>query len=315
VKNQSDWKPLGILGIYHRVRKYFYWPKLKETVLQYVQFCDVCLLNKGEHVLSLGLLEPISIPNNAWEVIIMDFISGLSKSCGKDVLMVIINKFIKYYHLITLTHPFKASDVAHVFLDSIYKRHGLPLKIIIDRDPVFTSVFWKEIMEKLRVTLNFSTSYHPQMNGQSERLNQCVESYLRCMIFQKPKIWARWISLAEWWYNTNFHTTIKRTPFEVLYGYSPPQLSLESILRSCNPAVNEVLEERQKIVRLLKEELIKAQSRMKKYADLKRSERSFYEGDWVYLKLQSYRQVSVKGNLGMHKLKSKFYGPLKYLKR
>jgi hypothetical protein len=170
-------------------------------------------------------------------------------------------------------------------------------------------------MGQLGVTLNFSTSYHPQTDGQSERLNQCVESYLRCMIFQNPKTWARWIPLAEWWYNANFHTAIKTTPFEALYGYTPPQLSLGSIPKSCNPAVNGVVEDRQKALRILKEELVKAQSRMKKYADLKRSERVFHVGDWVYLKLQPYRQVSVKGNLGIHKLQSKFYGPFEVLEK
>jgi Integrase core domain len=104
-------------------------------------------------VLSPGLLESIPIPDRAWEVITMDFISGLPKSKGKDVLMVIIDKLTKYCHLVALSHPFKASDIAQVFLDNIYKLHGLPAKIITDRDPVFTSVFWKEIMNKLGVTI------------------------------------------------------------------------------------------------------------------------------------------------------------------
>jgi hypothetical protein len=92
-------------------------------------------------VLSPGLLESLPVPNNAWEVITVDFVTGLPKSCGKDVLMVVIDKFTKYCHLITLTHPFKTSYIAQVFLDSIYKLHGLPLKIITDRDSIFTSVF------------------------------------------------------------------------------------------------------------------------------------------------------------------------------
>jgi Integrase zinc binding domain/Integrase core domain len=200
-----------ILGTYHRIKKYFYWPKLKKTVFKHVSSCDVCQLNKGENVLSPGLLEPILVPDKAWEVIIMDFLTGLPKSYGKDVLMVIIDKFTKYCHLVTLKHPFKASEIAQVFLDCVYKLHGLLVKIITDRDPVFTSVFWKELMGNLGVKLNFSTSYHPQIDGQSERLNQCV---VRCVIFQQPKTWAKWVSLAEWWYNTNFHTAIKCTPLK-----------------------------------------------------------------------------------------------------
>jgi Chromo (CHRromatin Organisation MOdifier) domain len=89
-----------------------------------------------------------------------------------------------------------------------------------------------------------STSYHPQTDGQSERLNQCVETYLRCMVFEEPRKWVKWLPLAEWWYNTNFHTSIKLTPFEALYGYSPPLLPMGSVPRSCNPAVNSVLNDR-----------------------------------------------------------------------
>jgi transposase InsO family protein len=88
----------------------------------------------------------------------MNFVSGLPKRKGKDVLMVIIVKLTKYCHLVALSHPFKASDIAQVFLDNVYKLHSLPAKIITDRDPVFTSVFWREIMSKLGVELNFSTS-------------------------------------------------------------------------------------------------------------------------------------------------------------
>jgi Chromo (CHRromatin Organisation MOdifier) domain len=158
-----------------------------------------------------------------------------------------------------------------------------------------------------------STSYHPQTDGQSERLNQCVETYLRCMVFEEPRKWVKWLPLAEWWYNTNFHTSIKLTPFEALYGYSPPLLPMGSVPRSCNLAVNSVLNDRQEALRILKGNLVKAQAHMKKYADMKRVERKFSIGDWVYLKLQPYRQVTVQGAGKNHKLKPRFYGPFEIL--
>jgi hypothetical protein len=98
-------------------------------------------MNKGELVSVSRLLEPIAIPEGAWEVICMDFIGGLPKSEGKDVILVILDKLTKYYHLIALSHPYTASSVDERFLDIVYKLHGLPIKIITDKDPLFTSTF------------------------------------------------------------------------------------------------------------------------------------------------------------------------------
>jgi RNase H-like domain found in reverse transcriptase/Integrase zinc binding domain/Integrase core domain/Reverse transcriptase (RNA-dependent DNA polymerase) len=164
-----------ILGTYQRIKRIFYWPHLKKSISEHIQGCNVCQLNKGENVANPGLLQPIPIPEGPWSIVTMDFVCGLPKSGGKDVLLVVIDKFTKYCHLITLTHPFKAKDVAQEYLDAVYKLHGMPSKIITDRDPLFTSNFWQEIMHRLGVTLHFSTAYHPQTDGQSERLNQCIE--------------------------------------------------------------------------------------------------------------------------------------------
>jgi transposase InsO family protein len=199
-----------------------------------VQQCNTCQLNKGETVAYPGLLQSILIPEGPWSVIAMDFVTGLPKSGGKDVLMVVVDKFTKYCHLITLSHPFKAMEVAQLFLDNIYKLHGLPAKIITDRDLLFTSSFWEELMKMLGIKLNFSTAYHPQTDGQTKRLNQCIEGYLRCMVFQRPKEWSKWIPLAEWWYNSNFQSALNTTPFEALYGYKPPQLSLGATPKTSN---------------------------------------------------------------------------------
>lgn len=138
--------------------------------------------------------------------------------------MVVVDRLTKYSHFIPLSHPYKATDVAQSFLDNVYKHHGLPMSIVTDRDPILTSRFWKELMNKLGIKLNMSSAYHPQTDGQTERINQCLENYLRSMAFDQQKKWARWLSLAEWWYNTNYHSSLKTTPFQALYGYPPPQL-------------------------------------------------------------------------------------------
>lgn len=98
------------------------------------------------------------------------------------------------------------------------------MSIVSDRDKVFTSLFWKEFFKGLGTSLTYSTAYHPQTDGQTERLNQCVEAYLRCMCHQQPKRWSKWVPMAEWWYNSSYHSAIRMTPFEALYGYYPPAL-------------------------------------------------------------------------------------------
>jgi transposase InsO family protein len=206
----------GINATYQKVKALFAWPNLKEDVKDYVTKCQVCKQAKHENCRSSGLLQPLPVPNQAWHTVSMDFIEGLPKSKTFDTILVVIDKFTKYAHFIPMAHPFTAQTLAQAFFHNIYKLHGLPQVIISDRDKIFTSSFWQELFRLADTTLNMSSSYHPQTDGQSERLNQCLETYLRCMTHAAPVKWATWLSLAEFWYNTNHHSAHNKTPFEVL---------------------------------------------------------------------------------------------------
>ncbi|KAJ1699376.1 hypothetical protein LUZ63_007888 [Rhynchospora breviuscula] len=219
----------GINVTYHKVKKNFYWPSLKQFIHDYVSSCHHCQLNKGEKVLPPGLLQPLPIPHEAWQSVGLDFITGLPKSKGRDVVLVVIDRLTKYGHFIPLTHPFTAAIVAQVFLDNVYKLHGLPQNL-------------------------------------------------------------------------------------ALYGYEPSLLPLGDIVRSTDAAVNTVLRDRQRALQQMKGNLVKAQNRMKKYADLKRSERQFKVGDWVYLRVQPYKQLTLTGG-GNQKLSAKYCGPFEVLER
>jgi hypothetical protein len=116
--------------------------------------------------------------------------------------MVVVDKFTKFAHFIPLSHPYTVESVAQAFIDNVLKLHGPPLLIISDRDRIFTSSMWRNIFKSLKVDLRYSSAYHPQSDGQTEHVNQCLENYLRSMAFQEPKKWMSWLSLAEFWYNT-----------------------------------------------------------------------------------------------------------------
>jgi len=219
----------------------------------------------------------------------MDFVEGLPKSNNKDVILVVVDRFTKYAHFLTLSHPFTVSDVITLFLDNIFKLHGLPAVIVTDRDRIFTSNLWKALFKSLGIKLHLSTAYHPETDGQTERVNQRVENYLRCMCFNTPKRWYYWLSLAEWWHNTSFHTSLNITPFQALYGFPPPMVA-EVVLPDCpDDNARELLQNRQLATQLIRDNLIKAQSRIKQQADKHKTERVFEVGDMVYLKLQPYR--------------------------
>jgi hypothetical protein len=134
------------------------------------------------------------------------------------------------------------------------------------------------------------------------------------MVFQEPKKWAAWLAMAEWWYNTSHHTAIKMSLFQALYGFPPPMINEIALPGPEDTEARDFLQEKQQILDILKVNLAQAQSRMKKHADKKRTERVFSVGDMVYLKMQPYRMAAF-GLRQSIKLTSKFYGPFRITDR
>ena len=205
----------------------------------------------------------------------MDFIDGLPTSGHANCIMVVVDKLSKFAHFIPLHHPYTAQRVAQAFLDIIFKIHGLPTHIISDRDPIFTSQFWRELFRLAQVTLAMSSAYHPQSDGQTERANQCLETYLRCFVHSCPRQWLKWLPLAEYWYNTSTHSALGRSPFEVLFGRSPRHFGITDLAASPVPGVASMLAERTTMLASVRHHLLRAQQRMKHQADKKHSEHLF----------------------------------------
>jgi len=304
----------GERATYQRLKLVFYWPKMHHEVKEYVKICRICQKNKSEHTPYPGLLEPLPVPEMAWTHISMDFIEGLPKSNGKDVILVVVDRLTKYAHFISLSHPYTVASIISLLTDTVFKLHGIPVVMVTDRDRIFTSNLWQSLFKAMDVKLHLSTAYHPQTDGQTERVNQCLENYLRCMCFIVPKRWSYWLSLAEWWYNTSYHTSLNLTPFQALYGFPPPMVG-EVILPDCpNDSAREILQNRQLAPQLIRDNLLKAQSRIKHQADKRRSKRVLDVGDMVYLKIQPYRHSSLSLHNSL-KLHSKFYGPFRVMEK
>eukprot|EP00253_Pinus_taeda_P028544 PITA_28544 len=220
--------------------------------MDYLVRCIVCQQVKAEHQHPAGLLQPLPIPEWKWEVITMDFITGLPKSKkGNDSIMVVVDKLSKSAHFILVQSTYRAAQIANIFMQNIFRLHGLPKTIISDRDVKFTSAFWKNLFEGLGTQLNFSIAYHSQTDGQTERMS----------------------------------------PFEVLYGrkcHTPSSWGGPEDKLMLGP---EMLKEMEQMVKKVRANLKVAQDRQKSYADRKRNFKEFQVGEHVYVRIRAKKST------------------------
>jgi hypothetical protein len=255
----------GITATFQRVKKLFAWKGLRTAVEDFVHQCQICQQAKHENSKPAGLLQPLPVPDGPWQDITMDFIDGLPKSEGFEVIMVVVDRLTKFAHFVPLNHPYTAAQVARAFWDNIIKLHGVPFTIVSDRDKVFTSAMWRGILDAAGTKLQYSTAYHPQTDGQTERVNQSLEMYLHCAVHDSPQEWRRWLSAAEFWYNSSHHASLTCSPFKALYGHEP---NFGAMLQwDESPTPNSEIDWLTHTEKL-RAHLSRAQQRFKKQADL-----------------------------------------------
>ncbi|KAK0608302.1 hypothetical protein LWI29_028621 [Acer saccharum] len=298
----------------NRIKDTFSWPNMRATIKEFIKGCDTCQRCKHDSLSPAGLLQPLPIPSTIWTEISMDFVEGLPVSQGYTVILVIVDRLSKYSHFVPLRHPYTAVTVAKAFIENVVRLHGMPISIVSDRDKVFVSLFWQTLFKLQGTVLKMSSSYHPQTDGQTEVVNRTLEQYLRCFTSDQPKKWVDWLPWAEFSYNTSVHSVTKVSPFEAVYGIPPPTMLSYVPGTTKVQAVDEFLRTRTEILRDLKHHLSIARDRMKTMADQRRREVSFEVGDYVYLKLQPYRQKTVAFRSSL-KLSPRFFGPFRVLAR
>ncbi|KAK8510548.1 hypothetical protein V6N12_055477 [Hibiscus sabdariffa] len=256
--------------MYRDLKGEYYWVGLKKDVAEFVSKCMVCQRVKAEHQFPSGLLQPLRIPEWKWERITMDFVTGLPMTPSKkDSVWVIVDRFTK--------------------------------------DPKFTSRFWESLHTALGSRLNFSTSYHPQTDGQSERVIQVLEDMLRCCIIDFQGTWEKQLSLVEFAYNNSYQASIQMAPYEALYGRRCRTPVCWAEARHKLLPMPDILKGTTEKVKLISERLKATSDRQKSYADLKRREVEYAVGDKVFLKVSPWKKVMRFGRKG--KLSPRYIGP------
>ncbi len=188
----------------------------------------------------------------------MDFIMDLPSSHGFDTLLVVVDWLSKQSHFIPMVQSLDTPRLAQLYISSIFKLHGLPSSIVSDRDPLFTSLFWNSLTSQLSIQLKLSTAYHPQTDGQTEQVNQCMEQYLQNYCSYQQDDWVNWLGLAEFQYNNLIHDSTHVLPFFTNYGFNP-SFTIPHLHQSLTPASGDLLSHLSTICSKLKAELKLAQ--------------------------------------------------------
>ena len=288
------------------MKKLFHWPGMARDVRQYCMDCDSCQRNKSSTLKPVGKLQPLPIPTRKWESIGMDFITQLPcTDSGYDCILVVIDRLSKLTHLVPLTCTATAADVAELFVDCVVKHHGLPTSIVTDRDSKFTSMFWQTVLQIWGVKSAMSTAFHPQTDGQTERVNRVLEEYLRHFVSPRHTDWDKYLPCAEFALNDSYQASIGMTPFYMTYGQHPLTPVRAAFGKAKAPAAVDFVQNIGAAVKQAKDLLQVAQQRQKAYVDSKRRCVEHKCGDLVLLSTEHIRLKSA----GTQKLLPRFVGP------
>jgi hypothetical protein len=258
------------------VTRNFWWPNLEHSVREYVRSCLECQKNKNPRHAPFGHLQPMELHYRPWQSISMDFITDLPLSEGCDSIWVIVDMFSKMTHFIPLKKDRKKTDdLIRIFAREYWRFHGVPMDIVSDRDSRFTAKLWSDFLRLVGIKSRMSTAFHPQTDGQTERLNQTLEAYLRSFVNYDMSNWAELLPMAEFAYNNSSSASTGTTPFYANYGYHPaghnPPSAKESS-RTLNPASKVYAHWMTTVHAEAATHLEHARARMKQYADVRRTD-------------------------------------------
>src|SRR5882672_11094527 len=282
----------------------FWWPRMGCYIADYVKGCDLCNRTKTFPTLPTGKLMPNRIPDHHWQVISVDLITELLPSRGYDAIMVVVDRLSKRTHVIPTTSDVTAAGVAKLFRDHIWKLHGLLEEVISDRGTQFISNFTQSLSQLLGIRVVASMAYHLQTDGQTERVNQEVEQFLRLFVNQWQDDWYEWLAIAEFAYNDRIHASTRSSPFMMDMGQNP-QLGIEPLRESCLETLNDFASQMDAAMKEACSALSRVADDMARFYDAHRKEAPLYVvRDKVWLNGQNIMTTHP-----MKKLDHKWLGP------
>lgn len=267
------------------ITRNYWFPKASTFIKSWVASCEQCLRSKTQRRKPYGLLHPLPIATLPWTSISMDFVVKLPISEGHDSVLVVVDRMTKMAHFIPCTESLDAPGLVNLVRRNIFRLHGLPTDIISDRGATFVSKFWRAFLDSNSISSNLSTAYHPQTDGQTERVNSTLKTYLRLFTNYNQDNWVDLLDQAEFCYNNTSHSSIHTTPFFANLGHHPRFIptTLAPSRFDC-PSALEGSERIKAIQSELQEHLTNAAADMKKYADRSRLDHVLFDiGDSVFI--------------------------------
>ncbi|KAJ8507306.1 hypothetical protein ONZ45_g10310 [Pleurotus djamor] len=312
VEQHHDSKVAGHAGRFKTlelVSRSYWWPNMSRYVGSYTRHCDTCQRMKTRRQLPMGELNPLEVPNGRWDRISVDFIVELPESDGFDAIMNVVDSVSKRAHFIPTHTSISALGSANLYLQHVWKLHGLPSSVLSDRGTQFVAQFTREVYRLLDIKLANSTAYHPQTDGQTERCNQELELYLRTFSDKRQSDWARLLPLAEFAYNNHIHSATQQTPFLLDTGRHP-RMGFEPARDSSRiESANDFVSRMNSAVEEAKSALEKARDDMKKWYDRRRVPAPEYKvGSKVWLEASDINLQRASKKLAAQRL-----GPYKVL--
>ena len=292
------------------ITRNYWWPRIQADVKSYVEGCETCQRTKIRHGKHTAPLQPNKIPNGPWETITVDMIGPLPESQGHDAILVIVDWFSKEVIALPIQTEMSSEGWAREYITHVFSKHGLSRKVISDRGPQFVSKFIRDVYKLLGIEGNPSTAFHPQTDGQTERINQELEQYLRVFVNHRQNDWAEWLPLATFSYNDKIHSATGHSPFYINHGRHPWK-GTEPRVETQNESASTFVKRMSKVREEASAALKLAQEQVKRFYDRSQNPSIEYKkGDRVWLE-----GSNIRTDRPTKKLDNKRHGPFKVIEK